>query len=351
MAKQKTLQLAVVENEKDVKPTPPRQFGPDDILEELEELQSRGAEISGRLYRVDNPQDPPTAQRRLYLRNVDGPVYDDYLAENFGGGVYKGRYKARTSEGILKRDVTYRIDDVCGAPQNPQAAPQAARIEAPQVVAPQEQKNTLGALLEWFTADRLTAFGLSIKALKELFAPTPTPAPDYMRLIEILAANGNKSASDTILAKCLEEMGKTRQTPTILQQIKELQAVKEAVKDETENQEESGENMNILIKAALEYLPTLLKQNQNNYIAAGQQAAQMPMVQNIIRDDPGLAQQFITAAEKRFGTQAALQLAQGFGYNAAYVTPQPAPAKQFAPQMPPQGGEEYPEENEENQGD
>lgn len=354
----KTLQLEVVENQeqKSLEPGPARTFGVDDILDELEEMAARGAEISGRVYRIENPQDPTTTQKRVYLCEVDTPVSEDYIAKRFGGGVYKLRYKARTNAGILKREMLYRIDGVC----NTEKAPQAAKIETPSPVQAQPQSpiNSVLGFLGGLKADEFTAWAMAFKTVKEIFAPPPPPPPpDYMRLFEILAANnGNKqSVSDAILLKCMDSMEKQHQAPTILQQIKDLQAVKDAVKDETENQENGGDNMNSLIKIAWEYLPMLLKQNQNNFMAVGQQAAQNPMIQNLIKNDINLATQFVNAARKKYGDAAAQQLAVGFGY----VPQQAAPAMPQAAQFPENPGaydmdgeeEENGEEEQDTQGE
>lgn len=349
----KTLQLEVVENQeqKSLEPAPARTFGTDDILDELEELSARGAEISGRIYKIENPQDPTSTQRRLFLCEVDTPVNEDYVAKRFGGGNYKLRYKARTNTGIIKREMTYRIDRSFNAPEQAQATHQAAQTQTPAPVQAQPQNGLLEGLLNGLTAEKITAFGIALKAIKELFTPAQTPAPDYMRLIEILAANnGNKqSVSDAILIKCMDSMEKQHQAPTILQQIKDLQAVKDAIKDETENQENGGDNMNY-IKLALEYLPMLLKQNQNNFRAVGQQAAQNPMIQNLIKNDINLATQFVNAAREKYGDAAAQQLALGFGYvpqQAAPAMPQaaPFPANPGAYDL---DGEEYENGEEEN---
>lgn len=325
----KTLQLEVVDQEnKRLEPGPARTFGTDDILDELEDLAGRGAEISGRVYRIENPQDPPTTQKRVYLCEVDTPVNEDYISKRFGGGVYKLRYKARTNAGIIKREMLYRIDGVCNTEKAAQGMPQAAKTETPEPVQAQPQKGFLDVILNGLTAEKITAFGIAIKAIKELFTPAQTQAPDYMRLIEILAGNQQKqSVSDAILIKCMESMDKQHQAPTILQQIKDLQAVKDAIKDETENQENGGDNMNY-IKLALELLPMLLKQNQNNFRAVGQQAAQNPMIQNLIKNDINLATQFVNAARAKYGDAAAQQLALGFGYvpqQAAQAMPKAAP--------------------------
>lgn len=350
MAK-KTLQLEVVEKQdiKSLEPGPARTFGTDDILDELEELAGRGAEISGRIYKIENPQDPTSTQRRVFLCEVDTPVNEDYVAKRFGGGNYKLRYKARTNTGIIKREMTYRIDRSFNAPETLQETPQASQTQTTAPVQAQQQKGFLDGLLSGLTAEKITAFGIAIKAIKELFTPAQTPAPDYMRLIEIMAGNQQKqSVSDAILIKCMDSMEKRHEAPTILQQIKDLQAVKEAIKDETENQEQGGENMNMMIKMALEYLPLLLKKNNNDFKAVGQQAAQNPMIQDLIKKDGNLAQQFINAALKQYGPQAAQQLAAGFGYTSQYIPPQAAPIE---PQAAPDDSETEENEPEENQGE
>lgn len=351
MAK-KTLQLEVVDQEP--KQTGSKSFDPDDIIEELENLRDKGAEIYGRVYRIENPQDPPTTQKRTFLYELDVPVYENYILQRSGPGVYKLRYKARTQDGsTIKKDVTFRIQgetsekspvrEILGIQEERQTQ------AAPQIPQAAPARSFLDILLNGLTADKITAFGISLKALKDLFSPPPPPTPDYMRLIEILAGNQQKqSVSDAILIKCMDSMEKQHQPPTILQQIKELQAVKEAVKDETENQEQGGENMNMMIKMALEYLPLLLKKNNNDFKAVGQQAAQNPMIQDLIKKDGNLAQQFINAALKQYGPQAAQQLAAGFGYTSQYIPPQAAPV---SPQAAPDDCETEENEPEENQGE
>lgn len=320
-------------------------------IEELNELSENGGEISGRIYRIEEEPDGRTLSGiRTFIGVVDCPVDEDFIGRKFGGGAYKLRYRIRTPQGVEKKELLYRVDKSYNrfikTNETPQAAPNAANVQ----LQAQSQKGFLEGILNGLTVDKITAFGFAIKEIKELFTPTPAPAPDYMKLIEIMAGNQQKqSVSDAILIKAMDSMGQPRQAaPSLLQQIRDLQAVKEAIKDETENQEQDGENMNFLIKTALEYLPLLLKKNNNDFKAVGQQAAQNPMIQDLIKNDGGLAQQFINAALKQYGPQAAQQLAAGFGYTSQYVPPQAPPV---APQAAPDDYETEENEPEENQGE
>lgn len=251
-------------------------------IEELNELSENGGEISGRIYRIEEEPDGRTLSGiRTFIGVVDCPVDEDFIGRKFGGGAYKLRYRIRTPQGVEKKELLYRVDKSYNrfiqTNETPKAAPNAANVQ----LQAQSQKGFLEGILNGLTVDKITAFGIAIKEIKELFMPPPPPAPDYMKLIEIMAGNQQKqSVSDAILIKAMDSMGQPRQAaPSLLQQIRDLQAVKEAIKDETENQEQDGENMNFLIKTALEYLPLLLKKNNNDFKAVGQEAAQNPMIQ------------------------------------------------------------------------
>ena len=131
-----------------------------------------------------------------------------------------------------------------------------------------------------------------------------------------------------------------------LGQLKELREIRNFFKEDTENQNEnSGDDMSFYVKMAIEYLPTLLKQFNNNFQAVGAKVKENPLVSNLIKNDPELAQEFIKRARDVYGIDNARALAAGFGYQMNIKPPEPQ-----APELPAEAGEEIPEENDETQG-
>lgn len=348
----KNLQLQLV----DAADTPQENkaaFESDDFFEQLDELARKGAEMNGRIYRVTNPQDPGAAWKRVFLAAIDGPVTEDYMARRFGGGTFKLRYRINTKSGPLTKDAVCRIDDSFKYSEDAPAidpAPTSAQATAPAAATPGLLNGFLGSL----TAEKITAFTFLIEAarkLKEMFAPPPppTPAVDVTKLIEVVANitnNKQTSASDAVVIKALESINQQQRATSPLQQWKDFKALQDELKEnETENQ--GGDDMNGLIKLALETLPILLAKNNRDYRAAGAEAAQMPVVKNIIRNNPGLAKEFFEHAVKDFGQAAALQLAEGFGF-----VPTPAPQMDAAAaQMTPGADDSGDGEEEDSQDD
>ena len=109
--------------------------------------------------------------------------------------------------------------------------------------------------------------------------------------------------------------------------IREIKEELGTANNEESDEEEEGETMNILLKTALEYLPQLLQKNNNNFQAVGVQAAENPLVKNLVANDPELAQTFFEKAREKYGLENAKKLALGFGFNledAASVTEETA---------------------------
>ena len=137
--------------------------------------------------------------------------------------------------------------------------------------------------------------------------------------------------SDTIVLSAMESLKQQQKQPSVLQQVRELKQIKEELgadlsngideDDEDDEDEEDGETMK-LIKMALDYLPQLLKQNNNNFQAVGAQAAENPLVKNLVAEDSELAQTFFEKAREKYGLENAQKLALGFGYKLTDNTPQ-----------------------------
>ena len=317
-------------------------------LEELRELgdKSQGATTYGRVYRLTMPGAEGGRPSAEFIGVVDDPVDEDYIGRKFGGGDYKLRFAfTKKDKTVERRDVIFHISRSYDKYIKPQEArpevipPQAAPAPAPT------PGTTAGGVLEalkgFNIGEAIASFGLAIKTLRELF-PRPKE-PDYFELFKIMAANSNKSnVSDAIVIKAMENMSVQQRPQSPLSQLRELGEMFEFFKDKItpENHNDNdGENMSLMLKMALDYLSMLLKQNNNNFKTAGQQARQFPIVENLIKSDPGLAKQFIERARGIYGDANARALALGFGYKMDIIPPGQVQ------ENPEENPEEYPEEN------
>lgn len=293
----------------------------ENLLEMLD--AESGATISGRVYRITSPVEQANGKLATELIcKVDEPIDDDWIGMNFGPGRYRVRYRIKAPGVSCGEDRTfiYNVGPEYEKYKKPSNTKPSRDTET--MVGSQSRGGFLENILSGLTPEKITAFGLGIKALKELFAPPPQP--DYSKLFEIMAAQNRPvqtapALSDTIVLSAMESLKQHNKQPTIFEQLRDLKRLKEELKEdikEDENGEnESGENMNLLIKTALEYLPSLLKQNNNNFKAVGAQAGEMPFVKNLVRSDPELAQVFFEKAREKYGIENAKNLAKGFGYN------------------------------------
>ena len=320
-------------------------------LDELRELgdKSNGGETYGRVYRLTMPGVEGGRPAAEFIGVVDDVVDEEYIGRRFGGGDYKLRFRfVKKDKTVEKRDVIFHISrtyDKYAKPQEPRpeaaVAPQApATLAAPATTA----GGVLEALKGFNIGEAIASFGIAIKTLRELF-PRPKE-PDYFELFKIMAANNNKSSvSDAIVIKAMENMNAQTRPQSPLSQLRELGEMFEFFKDKItpENHNDNdGDNMSMMLKMALDYLPLLLKQNNNNFKTAGQQARQFPIVENLIKSDPGLAKQFIERARSIYGDANARALAAGFGYQMDIIPPGQIP------ENPEENPDEIPEENPEN---
>lgn len=292
-------------------------------IEELNDLgdTSGNLVVSGRIYRFISAQDATGRPSFEFVGKLDRIVDEDFIGSNFGGGRYKLRYRVKTPRGIVPKDVIYNIGsnyDKFIKKDSPEAvapAPVAANAEA--------SKGFINSILGSLTPEKITVIEMAVRACRKIFAPPPPPpAPDVLQIIQAVTAltNNNKpSFSDAVVIKAMDNLNAQQQAAarasSPLQQFKEFMQLKDAITSgETENQN-GGNDMEMVIKMAMAILPELLKKHNGNYKAVGAEAAASPYVKNLIGNDPGLAKVFFEKAVAKFGTQKAAELAAGFGYN------------------------------------
>lgn len=294
----------------------------DKVLDEFSELaENGGVTINGRIYRVllsnDNVRQPTE-----FVGKVDRFVDEDFVGKNYGSGKYKIRYiiKADGKETVEKNfifTVGKEYDKFVQKPSNnetPRGPEVAVNTQTPR-------GGFLENLLNGLTPEKITAYSLAVKTLKEFFAPPPPPpSPDWAQIIALLTSKNNEpkqALSDTIVLSAMETLKQQNRQPSILEQMRELKKIKEELgtANDEGNDEEEGETMNVLLKTALEYLPQLLQKNNNNFQAVGVQAAEIPLVKNLVANDPELAQTFFEKAREKYGLENAKKLALGFGFN------------------------------------
>lgn len=306
----------------------------DKVLDEFSELaENGGVTINGRIYRVllsnDNVRQPTE-----FVGKVDHFVDEDFVGQNYGSGKYKIRYiiKADGKETVDKNvifTVGKEYDKFVQKPSNnetPRGPEVAVNTQTPR-------GGFLENLLNGLTPEKITAYSLAVKTLKEFFAPPPPPpSPDWAQIIALLTSKNNEpkqALSDTIVLSAMETLKQQNKQPSVLDQLRELKKIKEELgtsnneENNEENDEEEGETMNVILKTALEYLQQNLLKNNNNFQAVGVQAAENPLVKNLVENDPELAQMFFEKAREKYGLENAQKLALGFGFNlqdAANVT-------------------------------
>ena len=268
-----------------------------------------------RIYRLSgNPRQPT----REFIERVDGILVDDeYLAENYGGGSYFVRYVYKEN-GVLKNTSgnfniaeSYRGKSGAGASLSGRA------------------ENPLASFMQGLTFDKIIALMGAFKELRETLAP-PKPQVDMTELLKAVLSNKPQQMSDAVVIEALRGANRPQPKPqNLLEQVRELQQVKELIKDEPravrededdEDDEEKGGPMN-LIKTALSMLPTFLQMNNNNFEATGAQFRDNENIKNLLAKHPKLANEFVDAARKEYGDSNAQLLARGFGLDVQFIEP------------------------------
>lgn len=266
------------------------------------EMSREGAEPISRIYREDLRKNE--ANGREYLERVYMFAGEDYIAERYGGGRYVVRYQWRR-EGVLKKSsLSFAISNDC-KPKTSAPLPESS---------PTEKKSALASFLDGLNAEKIVTIAGAVEAVKKIFEPKNDAMTE---LVKILAANRQQPVSDTIVIEALKAQRPPElPRPSLLTQIKEAREAIELLKDgdnEENNNSGSSETMNY-VNMGMNILSMLLKQNNNDFNAVGQQVRENDIVNDLIQKDQGLAERFISAAREKYGDAAAKQLANGFGY-------------------------------------
>lgn len=275
----------------------------------------QGAEIVGRVYRVNSPKDSLGRPTYEAIAKINKVVDEDWLGHNFGSGTYHIKYRVSKDGVKAEKQLNYNVgaeyDKFVKTEDNTAAQTPTATCTADGL--------NLGGLLGSLTVDKVMAITAAVKAVKEIFAPTPPPPQpqiDFVRLLEVLK-NDKPSVSEAIVIESLKSMKQQQDHPqsSIAQQIADYNALKEIFDNKNSNEDDAeGGEMSFILDKAFEYLPMLLKANNNNYQAVGQQARENPMVNDLIMNNPDLAQEFFKRAKDTYGIDNAKALAAGFNY-------------------------------------
>lgn len=291
--------------------------------ERIAEIKARG-EIQGvksRIYAV-------TSKGREFVGTHDDIAEDDFLAEKYGPGKYLVFYIYRDKQGRrVQTSESFNISELY----------RGSRDNVPARAAQAPAGGLLGGLLESITAEKVAGIMAAVQGLKAIFAPPPPPV-DMTELIKALAAP-KQNIGDAVLIKAMEM---TRPAPapvaapSMLQQIKDIQAVKELLNDSAESAG-GNDTMNMLVNAGLKMLPAILAQHGGNYQQAGAAVRDNPLISGFVEKDPELLGEFCAAVRDKYGAQAARDLAAGYGYDFGEETPAQAPqiettTEQAAPQ-------------------
>lgn len=270
-----------------------------------------GAELHARIYRV---QKSANGRGRVFVGALDDYADEEYIAEEYGGGQYCVNYTWKENGRTRATTTSFIIADNYG---NGKAAPV-------------ENKSFFSRIFgEGFSKEDFIAGIELLKTAREIIAP-PQPQIDIPALITALNANKSPSVSDSVLVAAMESLKAQSNKNSISQQIQDLKALKELTGDNNdaagEEEKEGADDMDFIIKTGLKLLPELLQKNNGNYQAAGEEARKNATVNALLLDNKDLAQKFFEAAAKKYGDAAAMQLAEGFGFN---ITRQ-QPAAQIA---------------------
>lgn len=285
------------------------------VAERLADLiEQTNADCISRIYKEDLRKG--ATGPREFLERVDAFCDEEFLAENYGPGRYVIRYEYKYKGERKKNTIPFVIS---GDYRPKQAAPVTVQA-APQTDA-------MGAFLGNLTAERIAGIMAAVQGLKAIFAPPPPPV-DMTELIKALAAP-RQNVGDAVLIKALEGVNRPAPTPapSLLQQIKELNEVKEMLG--AEDSAGGNDSMDKFVNLGLSMLPALLQRNGGNYAAAGAAVKENPFINGLIEKDPELLGRFCAATADKYGEQAARDLAAGFGYSYENTAQQPAEIPQI----------------------
>lgn len=289
----------------------------------------QGAEIVGRVYRVNSPKDSLGRPTYEAIAKINKVVDEDWLGHNFGSGTYHIKYRVSKDGAKAEKQLNYNVgaeyDKFVKTEESTAAQTAPATCTADGL--------NLGGLLGSLTVDKVAAIAAAVKAVKEIFAPPPPPPQpqiDFVKLLEVLKSDNKPSVSEAIVIESLKSMKQQQDRPqsSIAQQIADYNALKEIFDNNNSNEDDAeGGEMSFLLDKAFQYLPMLLKANNNNYQAVGQQARENPMVNDLIMNNPDLAQKFFERAKDNYGADNAKALAAGFGYQMDVIPQQQSEVK------------------------
>lgn len=290
----------------------------DEVLAGFDE--ENGVEIEGRIYRKTKPEDSIGRMSFEAIAKVNEIVDEDWIGRHFGGGNYFVKWTFKQGDRKEVRQKNYAV----GPEYDKFIKPSAPAVSG---AVPGFSGLDLSGLLGSLTVEKIAAIGSAIKLIKDIFAPPPPPPPfDTTKLLEIIAANSQKtSVSDAIVIESMRAMKQQNAQPpqTLAQQIADFKALKETFKDEFSNDStEGGDEMNFLLEKAIEYLPLLLQKKNNDFRAVGAEARENPLIKSVISSNPELTQKFFEQARATYGDAAVQQLAAGFGLKATIIPAQ-----------------------------
>ena len=282
---------------------------------------------------------------RAFCGKFDTVLDEQDVGDAFGPGKYCLQFTWRVNG--ERKDTTriYNIGQEFAKPEKSEEGAAGAAVgtpNAPAVIAPQANAGgLLGNLLGNLTAEKVTAGLALLDAVKKFLAPPP--APDYTPLFKMmLETNRGQTVGDAVVIEALKQANKpAAPAPTVMEQINNLKAVRDAFAGDFAGGEQytrGSDKMDTLIEMGLKILPDLLAKHNNNYNAAGAEASKNIFVQNLIKSDPDLTNNFFAVAAEKYGKDAAMQLANGFGvqidFNDGDAAQQPPQIPQQQPAQP-----------------
>lgn len=305
------IETPVIENE-ETEEAKGREISELTASERIAEIRARG-EIQGVLSRIY----AITSKGREYIGKHDDIAEEDFLAEKYGPGKYMVFYIYRDKDGKrVQTSENFNISELY----------RGARDNVPANAARATAGGFLGGFLEGMTAEKVEGVVAAIRGLKAIFAPPPPPV-DMTELIKALAAP-KQNVGDAVLIKAMEMTRPAAPAPvaapSMLQQIKDIQAVKELLNDSAASAG-GNDTMDMIINAGLKMLPAILAQHGGNYQQAGAAVRDNPVISAMIEKDPELLGEFCAAVREKYGAQAASDLAAGYGYTFGDETPAEAP--------------------------
>lgn len=255
---------------------------------------------------------------REFCGKFDIILDEQAIGEAFGPGKYCLQYTWRVNGERKDTTRNYNIGREFAKFEKSKEGAAGVAANAPAVISPQANAagGSLGNLLGNLTADKVAAAFAVLDGVKKFLAPPP--APDYTPLFKMmLESQRGQTVGDAVLIEALKQANKpAAPAPTVMEQINNLKAVRDAFAGDFaggENSNRGSDKMDMFIEMGLKYLPELLAKHNNNYNAVGAEVAKNNFVQNLIKSDPDLTQTFFSVAAEKYGKDAAMQLANGFG--------------------------------------